>query len=85
MAGEEAICLRIADNGRGIEPDILHKIYEPYFTTGSEADSSGLGLFMVHGIITRMGGKIECESVLGQGTVFSITLPIKERANDILD
>ena len=72
---KENLQLQLIDNGCGIPPDILNKIYEPYFTTGSEADSSGLGLFMVRGIVTRMGGKIECESEVGKGTVFTITLP----------
>ena len=75
IEGEEKIQLQIADNGCGIPPDILNQIYEPYFTTGSEADSSGLGLFMVRGIVTRMGGEIECKSEVGKGTVFTITLP----------
>ena len=76
VEGEDNLRLRIADNGCGIKPELLEKIYEPYFTTGSEADCSGLGLFMVQGIITRMGGTIECESEVGKGTTFTITLPV---------
>ena len=78
--GGRNIQLQISDNGCGIPPDVLNKIYEPYFTTGSEADNAGLGLFMVRGIVTRMSGEIECESEIGKGTVFTftITLPAVE-------
>ena len=59
---EKSMRLHIEDNGCGIAPEVLERIYEPYFTTGAEADSSGLGLFIVQGIVTRMGGDIRCKS-----------------------
>ena len=82
IEGEQALSLQISDNGCGISSDILDQIYEPYITTGSEEESSGLGLFMVKGIVTRMGGHIECESELGKGTVFTITLPVTDSCNN---
>ena len=78
VPNEKKMCLKIEDNGCGMPPEVLDRIYEPYFTTGVEADSSGLGLFIVQGIITCMGGEISCESEVGKGTVFSITLPVHD-------
>ena len=57
-------------------PEVLKNIFEPYFTTKPEGEGTGLGLFVVHGIIHNMRGKITCESELGKGTNFTITLPV---------
>ena len=78
---EEEGCLRlqIIDNGSGMPPDVLANIFEPYYTTKPVGEGSGLGLFMVQGMITRMGGEIICESEMGKGTVFTITLPIANK------
>jgi len=69
------IVLTVADNGCGIAPDLLDKIYEPFFTTKSLL-GSGLGLPTVYGIVQQNSGVIEVESTLGLGTTFSIYLPV---------
>lgn len=69
--------IRIADNGAGIPEKIQHRIFEPFFTTRSMAESSGMGLSIVHGIVQNHGGLIDFESQPGN-TIFRVVLPIFE-------
>lgn len=64
------------DNGLGISPEIKTRIFEPFFTTKPIGKGSGLGLSVVHGIITQHDGAIEVESVEGEGACFTILLPL---------
>ena len=64
------------DSGKGIPPEIMPKIFKPFFTTKPPGEGSGLGLDIVQKIIDKHGGKIEVESVPGQ-TTFTISLPLK--------
>jgi len=68
--------LTLADTGTGIPSDIIHSIFEPYFTTKPVGEGTGLGLSMVHGIVKSYGGQVTVESELGKGTVFTIYLPV---------
>ena len=65
----------VRDNGSGIPPDILPRIFEPFFTTKGVGKGTGLGLAMVHSIVTKMNGSIDCQSEVGVGTCFGIRLP----------
>ncbi len=67
--------LSIADTGTGIEPGILPRIYEPFFTTKGEGRGTGLGLSTVYGIVQQFGGWITVSSTVGKGTTFDIHLP----------
>ena len=87
------ICLGVADNGRGMEKEIINKIFDPYFTTKDKGKGTGLGLSMVHGIIKNYGGDVAVCSEPGKGTEFRVYLPVikdefaslsKTAANDIL-
>ena len=69
------VLIDVVDNGSGIPPDILPRIFEPFFTTKDVGKGTGLGLAMVHSIITKMNGTIDCQSEVGVGTRFSIRLP----------
>jgi PAS domain S-box-containing protein len=69
------VYLVIRDTGTGIQPDIINRIFEPYFTTKSQSEGTGLGLSVVHGIVKSHNGVIHVESVPGQGTAFHIYLP----------
>ncbi|MBT8340898.1 MAG: PAS domain S-box protein [Desulfatitalea sp.] len=71
--------LIVSDTGTGIAPDIVDSIFEPYFTTKEPGEGTGLGLAMVHGIVESHGGKIVVESTLGEGTSFTIYLPITHK------
>jgi signal transduction histidine kinase len=71
-----AVLCDVHDSGRGIEPENLPLVFEPFFTTKSEGRGTGLGLSIVRGILDALGGTIEVESVPGDGTTFTLTLPI---------
>ena len=72
--------IKIADTGVGIEPEIMNKIFDPYFTTKATGKGTGMGLALVHGIVQAYSGMITAESVPGQGTEFTVYLPlIRER------
>jgi signal transduction histidine kinase len=72
--------LRVADNGCGMDEKTLQRLYEPFFTTKPVGVGTGLGLAMVHGIVTRHGGAIHVESAPDKGTTFTIYFPIAEAA-----
>jgi ligand-binding sensor domain-containing protein/signal transduction histidine kinase len=70
------IVLRYADNGIGIPPENLRKIYDPFFTTRRGAGGSGLGMHIVYNLVTqRLGGTIAATSNLGEGTLFEVRFP----------
>ena len=71
----EYVQLTIADTGIGMAPEIMAKIFEPYFTTKEVGKGTGMGLSMVHGIVQNCGGYITCTSQQGAGSVFQVTLP----------
>jgi len=71
------VILEIKDNGVGIPEDNLRKIFDPFFSTKSFDEGSGLGLFVVHKIIDGLDGEIEVTSEVGKGTCFSIKFPKK--------
>jgi PAS domain S-box-containing protein len=66
----------IADTGCGIPPESLGQIFEPFFTTKQEGHGTGLGLAIVYGIVERHGGTVKVESRLGEGTTFTVWLPL---------
>lgn len=70
-----AYCLTISDTGQGIAPEILMHIFEPFFTTKPVGQGSGMGLAIVHSIMTSHGGSIAVESSPGQGTTFHLYFP----------
>jgi PAS domain S-box-containing protein len=73
--------LNVVDTGKGIPPAIKERIFEPYFTTKSADEGTGLGLAMVHGIIRGLNGHIEVESEVGTGTTFTAYLPVIKQEN----
>ena len=76
------LMLTVADTGQGIAPDIMESIFDPYFTTKSKGEGTGLGLSVVHGIVTSLGGAITVESEPGRGTTFTVLLPVVDRGGE---
>jgi two-component system NtrC family sensor kinase len=66
----------IKDTGRGISREDLERIFEPFFTTKKE-HGTGLGLSITYGIVQKLGGQIKVKSKLGEGTTFTVTLPVQ--------
>jgi PAS domain S-box-containing protein len=78
VVGPGELEMRIADNGAGISPPLLSRIWDPFFTTKEEGVGTGLGLSVVHSIVTEHGGVVDVASELGRGTVFTVRLPLAD-------
>ncbi|MCP3873987.1 MAG: ABC transporter substrate-binding protein [Desulfobacteraceae bacterium] len=70
------IKITVKDSGPGIAPDIIDKVFDPYFSTKGLAETSGMGLAVVHGIVKNHDGVISVDSNPGQGATFNILLPV---------
>ena len=68
--------LSAADTGHGIQPDVLPRIFDPFFSTKDGDRGSGLGLSTVYGVVKQSGGVITVDSTPGEGTTFSVYLPV---------
>ena len=74
--------MKVLDTGTGIAPEIIDSIFDPYFTTKGPGEGTGMGLAMVYGIIESYGGKISVDSKPGQGTLFTIYLPVSRKPQE---
>ncbi len=72
----EWVTIQVSDAGTGIAPDKLQKVFEPFYTTKRTGEGTGLGLSTAYGIIKQTGGFIFVDSVVGQGTKFSLYFPV---------
>jgi two-component system NtrC family sensor kinase len=75
-AASQTIAVTIADTGPGMPPDVKARIFEPFFTTKPPGEGTGLGLSLCRGIVEEHGGTIRVDSEPGQGTRFTIELPV---------
>ncbi len=80
---KEWLELSVADTGCGIDDKLLDRIFEPYFTTKEKTSGTGMGLAVVHGIVSRQGGFIKVESELGKGSNFRVFLPLAQKETAI--
>jgi two-component system, NtrC family, sensor kinase len=74
----------VRDDGSGIAPEILSKIFEPFLTTKETGKGVGLGLAVSNSIVERHDGRIDVQSELGKGTTFTVTLPVESAAEPLL-
>lgn len=80
VAGHRLV-LRVRDTGCGISEDAQQKIFEPFYTTKGSRHGTGLGLSVVRNILSSIGGTIRVESTLGEGTCFSMEIPLCEEGD----
>lgn len=73
--GDKSVIITVTDTGEGIAKENLKKIFDPFFSTKSPGQGTGLGLFVSNNIMRKLGGTIDVESRLGQGTTFFVRLP----------
>lgn len=75
--------LHYQDNGCGMDAEQVEKVFDPFFSSKRVQENAGLGMHIVYNLVTRLlNGRIECQSALGQGTKFTIELPIQEEIVD---
>ncbi len=76
----DRVCASVADNGIGIDTEVIDRVFNPFFTTKEVGEGTGLGLSISHGIIRQHGGHIGVESAVGEGATFTIDLPLSPLA-----
>ncbi len=70
--------IEVHDTGTGMPPEVLARVFDPYFTTRPQGEGHGLGLSFCHSVVTSMGGEIRAESSAGVGSVFRVYLPVMD-------
>jgi signal transduction histidine kinase len=75
--GPDMVIVRIADDGCGISEENLKHIFDPFFSTKGEK-GSGLGLSITYGIVQKLGGRLDVQSIKGEGSTFTVTLPVNK-------
>jgi signal transduction histidine kinase len=75
LSAGDYVALTVSDEGIGMSPDLVSRIFEPFFSTKPKNRGLGLGLAIVHGIVTDMGGRVLVESAEGRGSTFTVLLP----------
>ncbi|WP_027721595.1 sensor histidine kinase [Maridesulfovibrio zosterae] len=78
---DENATISVKDTGEGIPPKTLERIFDPFFSTKEVGQGTGLGLYIVYGIIEKHHGHIRVESIQGKGTTFFITIPLEKENN----
>ncbi len=79
LLNKDWICIRVADNGIGIDQKLISRLFDPFFTTKVVGKGTGLGLSISYQIVTeKHKGKIYCQSEIGKGTEFLVELPINQ-------
>ena len=80
---DNRVALIVKDDGTGMAPEVLDKIFDPFYTTKPAGEGTGLGLSVALGIVEAHGGQITAQSTPGQGSTFTVVLPIGDKHEDI--
>jgi signal transduction histidine kinase len=80
-SSQNDLIIEVRDNGCGVDKKIKNHIFDPFFTTKSPGEGTGLGLSLCHNCIEKCGGRIEVDSVPGEGSTFKVTLPNNDAKN----
>jgi len=75
-SADQAIIIQVKDSGYGISPDVIDRIWDPFFTTKEVGKGIGLGLALSYNIVKRHGGEISVNSTVGDGSQFTVKLPV---------
>ena len=81
----KTVTVSVTDSGQGISPENLKRIFDPFFTTKPVGEGTGLGLSISHGIVEQHGGTIAVNNIPGEGTMFTITLPVDIEETEVLE
>lgn len=73
---QEYMIIQVIDDGPGIEPEIVNKIFDPFYTTKPVGKGTGLGLSIVYGLMNKYGGSVSIDSLSGEGSTFTLTIPL---------
>jgi len=84
-AGSDQVMIQVRDTGCGISPENMRKLFTPFFTTKREVKGVGLGLAVAYGIVQRHNGKIDVQSKVGEGTAFTLCLPLRLNEHEPLE
>jgi len=77
-SGGREVVLEVQDNGSGIGPETMERLFEPFFSTKLDRGGSGLGLYISHYIVAEHGGRLSLSSQPGKGTLARVALPVKD-------
>ena len=83
IVADEYVLLTFKDTGEGMDPSLMGRVFEPFFTTRDVGKGTGLGLSVIHGIITEMEGEILVSSKRKEGSVFNVYLPVLKNYSDL--
>lgn len=75
--GDDGVIVTVTDSGSGMPEDVRSHIFDPFYTTKDVGEGTGLGLSISYGIVEKHGGEIEVESQVGEGTTFTVRLPLR--------
>jgi CheY-like chemotaxis protein len=78
-AAGDSVIVEVSDTGAGMAPEVVERAFDPFFTTKPVGQGMGLGLAICHAVVAGLGGSIEIDSVVGQGTTVRVTLPAMGR------
>ena len=81
LAAGDFLRLRVSDTGSGIAPEVVDRIFDPFFTTKGVGRGTGLGLSLVHSIVSDLAGSIDVVTAEGKGTAFTIRLPVQHQVS----